>query len=110
MASWSRPARPTTLRRSYGATVVSLHVQTMAAPTTLGYAIEDLRQLGGVTDVTAEPAADASHVLAVSHPGARRDRGHHRRHRALVRDRGRAIRETSLDEAFLSLTGRELRD
>jgi ABC-2 type transport system ATP-binding protein len=101
---------PETLRRSYGATVVSLHVQTVAAPATLDYAIEELRQLGGVMDVSVQPAADASHLLAVS-----------TQEQAEIADiiavaarwfviADVAIREASLDEAFLSLTGRDLRD
>lgn len=101
---------PASLRRSYGATVVSLHVQTMAAPSTLDYAIADLRQLGGVTDVTTEPAADASHVLAVATQ-------EHAEIADIIAVTARwcviadvAIHETSLDEAFLSLTGRGLRD
>jgi ABC-type multidrug transport system ATPase subunit len=101
---------PERLRRAYGATVVSLHVQTTAAPSTLGYALEDLRRLGGVTDVSAEPAADASHVLAVSTQ-------EHAEIADIIAATARwcviadvAIHETSLDEAFLSLTGRELRD
>jgi ABC-2 type transport system ATP-binding protein len=101
---------PASLRRSYGATVVFLHVQTMAAPTTLGYAIADLRQLGGVTDVTTKPAADASHVLAVATQ-------EHAEIADIIAVTARwcviadvAIRETSLDEAFLSLTGHGLRD
>lgn len=101
---------PASLRRSYGATVVFLHVQTMAAPATLGYAIADLRQLGGVTDVTTKPAADASHVLAVATQ-------EHAEIADIIAVTARwcviadvAIRETSLDEAFLSLTGRGLRD
>jgi ABC-2 type transport system ATP-binding protein len=101
---------PATLRRSYGATVVSLHVQTMAAPSTLGYAIEDLRRLGGVTEVTAEPAADASHVLAVAtqEHAEIADIIAVTAHWCVIADV--SIHETSLDEAFLSLTGRELRD
>ena len=101
---------PETLRRSYGATVVSLHVQTVAAPATLDYAVEELRGLGGVVDVRLEPAADASHLLAVS-----------TQEQAEIADiigvaarwfviADVAIHEASLDEAFLSLTGRDLRD
>src|SRR5579859_7826471 len=44
---------PGRLRRSYGATVVSLQVQTMAAASTLEFALEELRQLAGIRDVTA---------------------------------------------------------
>jgi len=101
---------PETLRRSYGATVVSLHVQTVAAPATLDYAVEELRRLGGVVDVIMQPAADASHLLAVS-----------TQEQAEIADilavaarwfviADVAIHEASLDEAFLSLTGRDLRD
>jgi ABC-2 type transport system ATP-binding protein len=101
---------PETLRRSYGATVVSLHVQTMAAPATLDYAVEELRRIGGVMDVTLQPAADASHLLAVS-----------TQEQAEIADiiavaarwfviADVSIHEASLDEAFLSLTGRDLRD
>jgi ABC-2 type transport system ATP-binding protein len=101
---------PELLRRSYGATVVFLHVQTMASVHTLDYAIEQLRQLGGVTDVTMRPAPDASHLLAVSTQ-------EHAEIADIIAVTARwcviadvAVREASLDEAFLSLTGRELRD
>ena len=101
---------PANLRRSYGSTIVFLHVQTVAAPATLDYAIADLRQLGGVTDVTTKPAADASHVLAVATQ-------EHAEIADIIAVTARwcviadvAVREASLDEAFLSLTGRELRD
>ncbi len=107
LAAAGPPAR---LRRSCGATVVSLHVQTLAAPATLDYALQDLRGLGGVTDVTMQPAADASHLLAVTTQ-------EHAEIADIIAVTARwcviadvAIHETSLDEAFLSLTGRELRD
>jgi ABC-2 type transport system ATP-binding protein len=101
---------PKTLRRCYGATVVSLHVQTVATPESLGHAAGELRQLGGVMDVTAQPVTGAGHLLAVS-----------TQEQAGIADiiavaarwfvlADVAIREASLDEAFLSLTGRELRD
>jgi ABC-2 type transport system ATP-binding protein len=101
---------PELLRRSYGATVVVLHVQTLAAGVTLHYALEELRRLGGVTDVTVRPAADASHLLAVSTQ-------EHAEIADIIAVTARwcviadvAVREASLDEAFLSLTGRDLRD
>jgi ABC-2 type transport system ATP-binding protein len=101
---------PATLRRSYGATIVSLHVQPIAAPRTLDYALEELRQLGGVTNVSIEPAADASHRLAVTTQ-------EHAEIADIIAVTARwcviadvSIHETSLDEAFLSLTGHGLRD
>jgi ABC-2 type transport system ATP-binding protein len=101
---------PAILRRSYGATVVSLHVQPIAAPCTLGYALEELRQLGGVTNVAIVPAADASHLLAVTTQ-------EHAEIADIIAVADRwcviadvAVRDTSLDEVFLRLTGRELRD
>jgi ABC-2 type transport system ATP-binding protein len=101
---------PELLRRAYGATVVTLHVQTMAAGITLEYALAELRQLGGVTGVTTAPAADASHLLAVSTQ-------EHAEIADIIAVTARwcviadvAVREASLDEAFLSLTGHGLRD
>lgn len=101
---------PELLRRTYGATVVFLHVQTMASVHTLDYAVEQLRQLGGVTDVTVRPAPDASHLLAVSTQ-------EHAEIADIIAVTARwcviadvAVREASLDEAFLSLTGHGLRD
>jgi ABC-type multidrug transport system ATPase subunit len=101
---------PAMLRRSYGATIVCLRVQTIAAPSTLDHAVEELRQLGGVTNITIEPAAGASHLLTVTTQ-------EHAEIADIVAVTGRwcviadvAVRDTSLDEVFLRLTGRELRD
>src|SRR5215472_9171126 len=101
---------PAMLRRSYGATVVSLHVQIMAPTVTLDHALEQLHRLGGVIGVVAKPAADASHVLEVSTQ-------EHAEIADIIAVAARwcviadvAVHEASLGEAFLSLTGRELRD
>lgn len=101
---------PGRLRRSYGATTVSLQVQTMAAASTLEFALEELRQLPGIRDVTARPEAETSHLLTVTTQdhGTIADIVATASRWCVVEDV--AIRETSLDEAFLSLTGRELRD
>ena len=107
LAATGTPAR---LRRSYGATVVSLQVQVMAAASTLDYALQELRQLDGVADVTARPAAGGGHLLTVT-------THEHAQIAAIITVASRwcaitdvAVRETSLDEAFLCLTGRGLRD
>lgn len=101
---------PARLRRSYGATVITLAVQTLAAATTLDYAIEELRQLGGIRDVTALPDFGTSRLLTVStleHANIADIIAVTSRW-CLISDM--SIRETSLDEAFLGLTGHELRD
>jgi ABC-2 type transport system ATP-binding protein len=101
---------PGRLRRSYGATTVSLQVQTMAAASTLEFALEELRQLAGIRDVTARPEGQTSHLLNVTTQdhGTIADIVAATSRWCVIADV--AIRETSLDEAFLSLTGRELRD
>ena len=101
---------PAILRRSYGATIVSLHVQPIAAPRALDQALEELRQLGGVTNIAREPATEACHLLTVT-------TREHAEIADIIAVTARwcviadvAIHETSLDEAFLSLTGHGLRD
>jgi ABC-2 type transport system ATP-binding protein len=101
---------PARLRRSHGATVVSLRVQTLAAASTLDYALEDLRELDGVKDVTARADVGYSRLLTVATL-------EHAKIADIIAVTSRwclisdvSIRETSLDEAFLGLTGRELRD
>jgi ABC-type multidrug transport system ATPase subunit len=101
---------PAILRRSYGATIVSLHVQPIAAPRALDQALEELRQLGGVTNIAREPATEACHLLTVT-------TREHAEIADIIAVAGRwcviadvAVRDSSLHEVFLRLTGRELRD
>jgi ABC-2 type transport system ATP-binding protein len=93
---------PARLKRRYGDTIVDLTTEPAAPPEL----ITDIRQLAGVSGVVAE-----DHTLHLTIAGEEDVTGHLV---TLVTNRVRlrtiTQREPNLDEVFLSLTGRALRD
>jgi ABC-2 type transport system ATP-binding protein len=103
---------PQRLRREHGGSLITVRVQATQA--SASRAATDLYLLGGVRDVSAEPAQPsgpgAGHVLQVATQGETSLADVVACVSASCRILDIGIREVSLDQVFLSLTGSALRD
>ena len=101
---------PDDLRQAHGETVVSLQLRGPAAA--IGQALENLRQLNGVSDVTSEthPTLADTCMLTVTTHGASPAAAIANAVSGHGELTDLSVHEPQLDEAFFSLTGAAARD
>ena len=101
---------PDDLRQAHGETVVSIQLRGPAAA--IGQALENLRQLDGVSDVTSEthPTLADTCMLTVTTHGASPAAAIANAVSGHGELRDLSVHEPQLDEAFFSLTGAAARD